>query len=129
MQDTACSAEEDIQSQTVPEWLKVLNTFTDMAHLDPESPCFLVKNKDYAIVEHNGEACMEFNLRSCYYKYRQYMAISRSKPLFPGESAFVFAMNNTPALVAKQASVELAVPGGSHVFSLAELRSGGYLAP
>jgi hypothetical protein len=129
MQDTACSSVDDIQSQTVPEWLKVLNTFTDMAHLDPESPCFLVKGKDYAEVEYGGEACMEFNLRSCYHKYRQYMAISRSKPLFPGESAFVFAMGNTPALVAKQAQVDLLVPGGSHVFKLAELRSSGYLAP
>lgn len=129
MQANVCSSVEDIQAQTVPEWLKVLNTLTDMAHMDGESPCFLVKGKDYAYVDYNGEACIELNLRSCYYKYRQYMAISRSKPLFPGEAAFVFAMSNTTALVAKQAQVELMVPGGSHVFSLAELRGGGYVAP
>ena len=129
MQATVCSSVDDIQSQTVPEWLKVLNTFTDMAHLDSETPCYLVPGKDYAAVEYNGIPCMEFNLRACYHKYRQYMAISRSKPLFPGESAFVFAMGNTPSLVAKAASVELAVPGGSFVFSLAELRSNGYTAP
>ena len=41
----------------------------------------------------------------------------------------MFAMGNTPALVAKQAQVDLLVPGGSHVFKLAELRSSGYLAP
>ena len=129
MQANVCSSVEDIQAQTVPEWLKVLNTLTDMAHMDSESPCFLVQGKDYAYVSYNGEACIELNLRSCYYKYRQYMAISRSKPLFPGEAAFVFAMSNTTALVAKQAQVELMVPGGSHVFSLAELRGGGYVAP
>ena len=129
MQNTVCSSVDDIQAQTVPEWLKVLNTFTDMAHIDPESPCFLIKGKDYAVVDYGGAACMEFNLRSCYHKYRQYMAISRSKPLFPGESAFVFAMGNTPSLVAKAAQVELQVPGGSHVFSLSELRSNGYMAP
>ena len=129
MQANVCSSVEDIQAQTVPEWLKVLNTLTDMAHMDSESPCFLVEGKDYAYVSYNGEACIELNLRSCYYKYRQYMAISRSKPLFPGEAAFVFAMSNTTALVAKQAQIELMVPGGSHVFSLAELRGGGYVAP
>lgn len=129
MQDQVCSSVADIQAQTVPEWLKVLNTFTDMTQLDSESPCFLVKGKDYAVVEYNGEPCMEFNLRSCYFKYRQYMAISRSKPLFPGEAAFVFAMGNTPALLSKQGQVELQVPGGSCVLSLAELRSNGYLAP
>lgn len=129
MQANVCSSVEDIQAQTVPEWLKVLNTLTDMAHMDSESPCFLVQGKDYAYVSYNGEACIELNLRSCYYKYRQYMAISRSKPLFPGEAAFVFAMSNTTALVAKQAQIELMVPGGSHVFSLAELRGGGYVAP
>ena len=129
MQDTVCSSVDDIQSQTVPEWLKVLNTFTDMAHIDSESPCFLVEGKDYASVMYNGEPCMEFNLRSCYHKYRQYMALSRSKPLFPGESAFVYAMGNTPCMVAKQAEVELQVPGGSYVFSLSELRSNGYMAP
>lgn len=129
MQDTVCSSVDDIQSQTVPEWLKVLNTFTDMAHIDSESPCFLVEGKDYASTMYNGEPCMEFNLRSCYHKYRQYMALSRSKPLFPGESAFVYAMGNTPCMVAKQAEVELQVPGGSYVFSLSELRSNGYMAP
>lgn len=129
MQAQACSSVDDIQAQTVPEWLKVLNTFTDMAHVDPESTCFLVKGKDYAVVSYAGQNCMEFNLRACYHKYRQYMALSRTKPLFPGESAFLFAMGNTPSLVAKQHCVDLEVPGGSYIFSLAELRANGYLAP
>jgi hypothetical protein len=129
MQEHVCSSVDDIQSQTVPEWLKVLNTLTDMTSIDNESPCWLQPGKDYAAVSYNGTDCMEFNLRACYHKYRQYMALSRSKPLFPGEAAFVFAMGNTPALVAKGASVALDVPGGSHVFSLAELRSAGYMAP
>ena len=38
MQANVCSSVEDIQAQTVPEWLKVLNTLTDMAHMDSESP-------------------------------------------------------------------------------------------
>lgn len=129
MRDQVCSSVGDIQSQTVPEWLKVLNTFTDMSTIDPESPCYLVRGKDYAVVQYGGENCVEFNLRACYHKYRQYMAVSRSKPLFPGESAFVFAMGNTPALMAKNASQDLDVPGGSFIFNLSELRSNGYLAP
>ncbi len=129
MQANVCNTVEDIQSQTVPEWLKVLNTFTDMAGIDPESACYLQDGKDYAVIDYGGVACMEFHLRSCYHKYRQYMALSRSKPLFPGEAAFMFAMGNTPALAAKGTNVELEVPGGSYIFSLSELRSNGYLAP
>lgn len=129
MQANVCNTVEDIQSQTVPEWLKVLNTFTDMAGIDPESACYLQNGKDYAVIDYGGVACMEFHLRSCYHKYRQYMALSRSKPLFPGEAAFMFAMGNTPALAAKGTNVELDVPGGSYIFSLSELRSNGYLAP
>lgn len=129
MYDEACSSVEDIQSQTVPEWLKVLNTFTDMAHTDPEGPCYLVRGKDYDTTVYNGVECVEFNLRACYHKYRQYMALSRSKALFPGESAFSFAMRNIPALVEAGAQTELEVPGGSYVFNLQELRSSGYIAP
>ena len=129
MNENVCSSVDDIQSQTVPEWLKVLNTFTDMAYTDPESQSFLIKDKDYAQITYAGQDCMEFNLRSCYHKYRQYQAASRSKALFPGESAFIFAMSNTPALIARGRSVELDVPGGSFIFSLQELRANGYLAP
>ena len=129
MNANVCSSVDDIQSQTVPEWLKVLNTFTDMAYTDPESQSFLVKGKDYAQITYAGVDCMEFNLRSCYHKYRQYQAASRSKSLFPGESAFIFAMSNTPALLARGRSVELDVPGGSFIFNLQELRANGYLAP
>ena len=129
MNANVCSSVDDIQAQTVPEWLKVLNTFTDMAYTDPESQSFLIKGKDYAQITYAGVDCMEFNLRSCYHKYRQYQAASRSKSLFPGESAFIFAMSNTPALLARGRSVELDVPGGSFIFNLQELRANGYLAP
>lgn len=129
MEDSVCSSVSDIQSQTIPEWLKVLNTFTDMAYIDPENQAFLVKGKDYAQVVYAGQDCMEFNLRSCYHKYRMYMASSRSKALFPGESAFVYAMGNTPALLVRGRSVDLDVPGGSYILSLQELRANGYLAP
>ena len=129
MNANVCSSVDDIQSQTVPEWLKVLNTFTDMAYTDPESQSFLIKGKDYAQITYAGVDCMEFNLRSCYHKYRQYQAASHSKSLFPGESAFIFAMSNTPALLARGRSVELDVPGGSFIFNLQELRANGYLAP
>ena len=129
MWDNVCSSVEDIQSHTTPEWLKVLNTFTDMTRLDPESPCFIVQNREYAYVSYNGKNCIEFNLRACYHKYRQYMAMSRSKPLFPGEPAFVFAMSTSSALEAKGVNVELDVPGGSYIFDLQELRSNGFIAP
>jgi len=129
MQSTMCSTVEDIQAQTVPEWLKVLNTFADMSRVDPMLNYHLVEGRDYAFVSSGGMNCIELYVRACYFKYRAYSAASRSKPLFPSESAFGHALNSLPALVSKGHSIDLETPGGSHIFDLEELRSAGFLTP
>jgi hypothetical protein len=119
-----------LQEQTVPEWLKVMNTFADLAAIgNSEALHKLVENQDYAYVVYNGRSCIELYLRACYFKYRTYVAMSRSKPLFPNESSFLHAMNNIPALEAKGLCVELDCPGGSHIYALKELRSAGFMSP
>ena len=129
MQDTMCSTVADIQDQTLPEWLKVLNTFADMSKVDPMLPYHLVEGKDFVFVDYGGKNCIELYIRACYFKYRAYSAASRTKPLFPSESAFVHALNNLPALVSKGVSMALETPGGSHILDLDELRSSGFMAP
>lgn len=129
MQATVCSTVSDIQDQTLPEWLKVLNTFADMSKVDPMLNYHLVEGKDFASVSYGGKNCIELYLRSCYFKYRAYSAASRTKPLFPSESAFTHALNSLPALMAKGVSVDLEVPGGSHVLDLDELRAAGFMSP
>jgi hypothetical protein len=129
MADEVYSTVVDIQAQTVPEWLKVLNTLADMTQVDSMAPYFVKKGQDYKIVEYNGKDCIELYARSFYTKYRIYAATSRSKPLFPNDAAFVHALNNLPALEAQGLSHELNAPGGSHILSLDELRGSGFISP
>lgn len=129
MIDKAVSTVIDIQNHTIPEWLKVLNSFADMARLDPALGYALKDNKDYAIYQLEGTNVIEFYARGCYFKYRHYTAIARSKPLFPTEQAFVHALEHLTALVKKNVPGVLNVPGGSHILNLQELRSQGFTPP
>lgn len=123
------STVEDIQTQTIPEWLKVLNNLADMTKVDSMAQFYLKEGGDYAIIEYNGKTCLELYVRSFYLKYRMYAAAGRNKPLFPSEAAFVHALNNLPSLEASGLSQELDVPGGSHILDLDELRGAGFIAP
>lgn len=129
MQATVCDSVADIQAQTQPEWLKVLNTFGDMTKVDDFANYRLIEGKDYAYVTYNGMNCIELYVRACYFKYRAYCAASRSKPLYPNDNAFVHGLNSLTAMVAKGVSVDLECPGGSHLLDLEELRSAGFMAP
>lgn len=120
---------EELQAQTLPEWLKVFNCFADMSRSDEMATYYLAEGKDYAFVNYDGRSCIELYARACYFKYRAYCGTARSKPLFPSEAAFVHALSGLTALVAKGAHVDLDCPGGSHVFDLDLLRSAGFLTP
>lgn len=120
---------EELQAQTLPEWLKVFNCFADMSKSDEMTPYYLAEGKDYAFVNYDGKSCIELYSRACYFKYRAYAGTARLKPLFPSEAAFIHALNGLTALVAKGAHVDLDCPGGSHVFDLDVLRSAGFLTP
>ena len=123
------STVKDIQTQTVPEWLKVLNTLADMSMVNNQENYYCQKNFDYAIVEFNGKTCLELYTRSFYTKYRMYCAASRTKPLFPNDAAFVHGLSSLPSLQSQGLNHRLVVPGGSHIFDLNELRQAGFLSP
>lgn len=120
---------DELQAQTLPEWLKVFNCFADMSRAEEVATYYLTEGKDYAFVNYDGRSCIELYARSCYFKYRAYCGTARSKPLFPSEAAFIHALSGLTALVAKGAHVDLDCPGGSHVFDLDLLRSAGFLTP
>ena len=129
MMEGMYSTVTELQEQTQPEWLKVLNTFADLAQSDPTSPYYLRKGTDYAFVQQNGKDCIEIYARSCYMKYRAYQNFVKTRPLFPNDSSFIHAINTIPALVSKGKTVELNSPGGSHVLDLDELRGAGFITP
>lgn len=129
MQDNMFSTIAELQEQTQPEWLKVLNTFADLSLSDPTAPYHLRKGVDYAFVTQNNKDCIEIYARACYMKYRAYQSFVKTRPLFPNDSSFIHALNTIPALVSKGKTVELQSPGGSHVLDLAELRGAGFMTP
>lgn len=129
MQDNMFSTIAELQEQTQPEWLKVLNTFADLSLSDPTAPYHLRKGVDYAFVTQNNKDCIEIYARACYMKYRAYQAFVKTRPLFPNDSSFIHALNTIPALVSKGKTVELQSPGGSHVLDLSELRGAGFVTP
>ena len=129
MMDDVFSTVGELQSQTVPEWLKVMNNFADMARVDPLQPHHLKEGVDYAEVEYNGKTCLEIYARACYMKYRIYCGATRSKPLFPSDAAFVHALGALPALEMKGVTVKLKSPAGSHILGLDELRGAGFIVP
>lgn len=119
----------DLQQQTLPEWLKVMNTFADMAQADPMSPQHLKDGVDYAYTDYGGKIAIELYARNCYFKYRVYCTTARMAPLFPSESAFVYALQNLPAFMARGINKEITPPGGSHMLDLDELRGLGFIEP
>lgn len=129
MLDEAYSNVEELQQQTQPEWLKVLNTFTHMTLLPVDDPARLIKGTDYAMVNFDGELCLEIYARACYFKYRVYMKQGGLKPLYPSQSAFEHGLSSLPALVSKGTSQALLAPGGSHIFSVEEMRQVGFVPP
>lgn len=125
----AFSNVEELQQQTQPEWLKVLNTLTHMTRLQVDDPARLIKGTDYAIVQVDGENCLEIYARACYFKYRVYMKQGGLKPLYPSQSAFEHGLVTLPALVSKGVSHSLMAPGGSHTLSIEEMRQVGFIPP
>lgn len=125
----AYSTVEEIQVQTIPEWLKVMNNLADMAKVDSMAPYFCKEGSDFAIIEFNGKTCLELYARAFYIKYRVYSATSRTKPLFPNEAAFIHGLGSLPALESTGMNQELSVPGGSHIFDLDQLRGAGFISP
>ena len=126
MESTIYDSMVELQDTTIAEWLKVFNTFGDMAVLDPGANHFLREGKDYAYVVYNGKQCLELYARACYFKYRAYCMSSGAKPLFHGEQAFVHGISAVTAIMAANTSVELDCPGGSHIFDLQELSRAGF---
>lgn len=119
----------EVQEQTTPEWLKVLNTFANMAIVDELSPYHMKEGKDFAFVEYNNKPCFEMCASVAYFKYRAYCAASRTRPLFPSASAFTHTLNSLSALEVKNYVGDLNSPGGSHILSLESLRQAGFITP
>ena len=125
MLEAALSNIEELQAQTMPEWLKVFNSLSDMAGASDTDRYRLFPNRDYLLGEVDGQAVLELNVRSCYMKYRMYCSAVATKPLFPSEAAFIHAVNHIPYKVGH--GHQLVCPGGSRIFNLDDIRACGFI--
>ena len=121
----ALSNIHELQAQTMPEWLKVFNSFSDMAGAADTERYKLFANRDYVTEEVDGQPTLELNMRSCYMKYRMYCTAVSSRPLFPSESAFLHAASHIPYRVTH--GHKLTCPGGSMIFNLDDIRACGFI--
>jgi hypothetical protein len=121
----ALSNIHELQAQTMPEWLKVFNSFSDMAGAADTERYKLFANRDYVTEEVDGQPTLELNMRSCYMKYRMYCTAVSSRPLFPSESAFLHAASHIPYRVTH--GHKLSCPGGSMIFNLDDIRACGFI--
>lgn len=118
------SSVEELQQQTIPEWLKVMNSLSVMC-ASQYTAWYLAEGKEYAVFEQGGMTLLEIGVRTCYTKYRLFCAAKQEKPLFPSEMAYIHALRNLPSCQNVQGG--LSSPGGSLVFDLEELRMQGFI--
>lgn len=117
---------DDLAATTQPEWMKVMNTFCDMANLEENDPCKLIPKRDYAVVDVGGDTALEVYVRVAYNKYRMYCRKSGVQPLYSGDTAFMHGLRDCPVRITNQSNVSLQVPGGSSLFSMDGLTSAGF---
>lgn len=126
MYSSATSSVVDLQTQTIPEWLKVLNYMADMAGTDADFATYkLRKGKDFVTREGPQGPVLEIAARSCYSKYRIFCSSQNMKPLYPSEAAFLHAMAHLNSRVDMDPS--FSAVGGTLSFDLDDLRMQGFI--
>lgn len=87
----------DVVAKTsMPEYMKVLQTISDITKLREEAPYTLRENFDYNITEIGGRQILVFHVRALYNKYSAYMRTIGSQPLYPNDASFEIALTETP---------------------------------
>lgn len=87
---------DTLATAALPEYLKVLNSLSDMTKLPDTDRWKLVAGKDYEIVERDGFTVLAIAPRQSYAKYRQYMSFCTSQPLYPSGDSFEISMREVP---------------------------------
>lgn len=90
---------DSLAEATLPEYVKILSTLSDMSKL-PETDSFrLVEGYDYNLTEQGGQPLLVLAHRQCYMKYRVYSKHTNTDPLYPSEESFQIAMREIPQFV------------------------------
>jgi hypothetical protein len=91
----ACySRMSDLVSNTVPEYVRVLQHLGDMSHLQPDSQAKLNYGYEFQLKDMGGRRVLELAVRPAYNKYRIYCKNLGMKPLFNGEDSLALALKD-----------------------------------
>jgi hypothetical protein len=85
-----------VAKTTMPEYMKVLQTVSDITKLREEAPYTMREHFDYNITEIGGRQILVFHVRALYNKYSAYMRTIGSQPLYPNDASFEIALTETP---------------------------------
>lgn len=90
---------DTLAEATLPEYVKILSTLSDMSRL-PDTDAFkLIEGLDYTLTEQGGQPLLVLAHRQCYTKYKVFMRHTNSEPLYPSEESFQIAMREIPQFV------------------------------
>ncbi len=120
LEDGIYSRMKDLSAATTPEYIKVLDTFSDISYHGSSDEQGLRKNKEYAYVEVGGRTLLELAVRPAYMRYRGYCRQAGVQALFGSPDAFCHALKDSPAFVAEGIGSQIQAPG-VFTFSAAEL--------
>lgn len=84
----------DLVTNTVPEYIRVLQHLGDMTLIAPESPSKLSAGFEYQMKDMGGKRVLELAVRPAYNKYRGYCKALGIKPLFNGEDSLSLALRD-----------------------------------
>jgi hypothetical protein len=85
---------DDLMSNTVPEYVKVLQHMGDQTMITADSPARLHHSFEYQLKLANGKRLLELAVRPAYNKYRVYCKLLGVKPLYNGEDSLYLALKD-----------------------------------
>jgi len=96
LHDGVFSRLDDSARNTLPEYLKVLLSMSDMTQLANDHPYVLVDGVEFVITEEGGFQTLNIVARMAYAKYRAWYRSQGQQPLFTNEDAFVHSLKDAP---------------------------------
>jgi len=97
---------EVMAKSTVPEYIKILTSFSDMTRLPVTHPYHLEDSFEYNLTEVGGKGVLVLVPRASYVKYCLYTKHQGQTPLFPSEAAFAQAMLDVPQFIQKSSGTQ-----------------------
>lgn len=99
LKDAQYTELSNVVSSAIPEYLKVLDVFSDMTRFPPDHPSKLLAGGEFDIGSIGGKATINIVARLAYNKYRMYCRSINVLPLYSNAESFVQSMKNCPVFI------------------------------